>query len=113
MATTPEYVLYVCDQIARVGQVRCRKMFGEYMVYVNDRPVFTVCDNTVYVKMLDCVKGELESAELGAPYPGAKPHYILDIDDNALAKRVAALLAENVPFPKPRKRKQKTGGNPT
>ncbi|MCC8076440.1 MAG: TfoX/Sxy family protein [Clostridiales bacterium] len=113
MATTPEYVLYVCDQIAGVGQVRCRKMFGEYMVYVNDRPVFTVCDNTVYVKMLDCVKDELAAAELDAPYPGAKSHYILDIDDNALAKRVAAILAVNISLPKPRKKKQKTGGKTT
>lgn len=98
MATTQDYALYVCDRIAGVGQVRYRKMFGEYMVYV---------------KMLDCVKGELETAELGVPYSGVKPHYIFDINDSALAKRVAALLAENVPFPTPRKRKQKTGGNPT
>ncbi|MCD7821672.1 MAG: transcriptional regulator [Clostridiales bacterium] len=80
------------------------------MVYVNSRPVFTVCDNTVYVKMLDRVKGELATAAVGAPYPGAKPHHVLDIDDNVLAKRVAALLAVNIPLPKPRKKK---GGKTT
>ncbi|MGN0560765.1 MAG: hypothetical protein ACI4K8_06895 [Candidatus Fimenecus sp.] len=25
-------------------------MFGEYMVYVNDKPILMVCDNTVFVK---------------------------------------------------------------
>lgn len=50
MATSSEYVTFVCEQIHGYGDVRCRKMFGEYMVYLNDKPIFTVCDNTVYVK---------------------------------------------------------------
>ena len=48
MATSSEYVTFVCEQIHGYGDVRCRKMFGEYMVYLNDKPIFTVCDNTVY-----------------------------------------------------------------
>lgn len=107
MATTQDYILYVCDQIDGVGAVRYRKMFGEYMVYVNDRPVFTVCDNTVYVKMLDCVKELLTEAETGAPYEGAKLHYILDIDNGNAAKEVAGVLAEHIPLPKPRRKKVK------
>jgi TfoX/Sxy family transcriptional regulator of competence genes len=48
MATTKDFVEYVCDQIADNLIVRYRKMFGEYMVYVNDKPLLLVCDNTVY-----------------------------------------------------------------
>jgi DNA helicase-2/ATP-dependent DNA helicase PcrA len=36
-----------------VGAVRYKKMFGEYMVYVNEKPILLVCDNTVFVKILD------------------------------------------------------------
>ena len=32
MATSAEYIEFVCGQIAGVGAVRYRKMFGEYMV---------------------------------------------------------------------------------
>lgn len=39
MATTKEYIEFVCDQIQGFGEVRYRKMFGEYMAYVNDKPV--------------------------------------------------------------------------
>ena len=43
MATTNEYIEYVCEQIQGVGEIRYQKMFGEYMVYVNKKPVFIVC----------------------------------------------------------------------
>lgn len=39
MATTNEYIEYVCEQIKGVGEIRYKKMFGEFMVYVNDKPV--------------------------------------------------------------------------
>jgi TfoX/Sxy family transcriptional regulator of competence genes len=80
-------------------------MFGEYMVYVDSKPLLLVCDNTVYVKMLDCVAALMAEAETGTPYSGAKPHYILDIDNNALSCEVVRILEPVTPLPKPRKRK--------
>lgn len=50
MATTQDYMEYVRERLPECGDVRYRKMFGEYMVYVNDKPLLTVCDNTVFVK---------------------------------------------------------------
>ena len=37
-------------------------MFGEYMVYVNDKPVLLVCGNTVYAKKLPQLAGFSKSA---------------------------------------------------
>lgn len=105
MATTPEYVSYVCDQIRSTGAVRFKKMFGEYMVYIDDKPILLVCDNTVFVKQLDCVAALLAGAPLGAPYTGAKEHYILDIDDERLSCDVVRAMLPAVPVPKPRKKK--------
>jgi TfoX/Sxy family transcriptional regulator of competence genes len=105
MATTPDFIEYVCEQIGGVGAVRYRKMFGEYMVYVNDKPVLLVCDNTVYVKMLDRISEKMKNAERGFPYDGAKEHYVLDIDDSGLCKKIVAILELAVPLPKPRKKK--------
>lgn len=103
MGTTVEYIRYVCDQIKGTGEISYRKMFGEYLVYVNEKPVFTVCDNTVYVKKLDVLSGILCSAEIGAPYEGAKPHYILEIDNTELGKKVIDILLQTLPAPKPKK----------
>ncbi len=107
MATTVDYIEYVCDQIRGVGVIKYKKMFGEYMVYVNDKPILLVCDNTVFVKKLDCILQLMEGAEQGAPYKGAKEHYILDVEDKELSKEVIALLEQVIPIPKPKKKKIK------
>ena len=105
MATTVDFIEYVCGQIEGAGAVRHKKMFGEYMVYVNDKPVLLVCDNTVFVKILPCLDALMQDAEKGHPYNGAKEHYILDIDNAELSLAVAAALEPVTPLPKPRKKK--------
>lgn len=105
MATTLDFINYVCEQISGVGAIRHRKMFGEYMVYINDKPVLLVCDNTVYVKALDCIEAKMRDAEMGMPYKGAKEHYILDIDDADLSKDIVLILESATSLPKPKKKK--------
>lgn len=107
MATSVDFIEYVCDQIRGVGDIRYRKMFGEYMVYVNDRPIFLVCDNTVYIKKVDCLADIMKDADTGVPYEGSKEHYILDIDNRELSSEVADILKEIIPIPKPKKKKIK------
>lgn len=105
MATDVGYIEYVCDQIKGIGILRYKKMFGEYMVYVNDKPVLLVCDNTVYVKVLDCIEELMKNADKGYPYKGAREHYVLDIDDRMLSCEVTTRLEEVIPIPKPKKKK--------
>ena len=106
MATSLDFIEYVCGQIEGAGVVRYKKMFGEYMAYVNDKPILLVCDNTVFVKMLPCLDTLMQGAEKGYPYEGAKEHYILDIDNMAFAKEVVAVLEPVTQIPKPRKKKK-------
>lgn len=105
MATTVEYIEYVCEQIREIGDIRYKKMFGEYMIYVNDKPVAIVCDNNTFVKKLDCIKELMENAEVGVPYNGAKEHYILDIDNSEFCKNVLIEIEKVTPVPKPRRKK--------
>ena len=105
MATSLEYIEFVCDQIQGFGEVRYKKMFGEYMAYINGRPVLLVCDNTVFVKILPEIEEMMHDAERGYPYDGAKEHYILDIEDRGLLERVIPVLETNTPLPRPRKKK--------
>lgn len=107
MACSPEYVQYVCEQIAGVGTIRSRKMFGDYMVYVNEKPILLLCDNAVYVKMLDCIHEKMAGAQTGVPYEGAKEHYLLDIDDAAFSREIVLELEHVTKTPKPRKKRSK------
>ena len=103
MASDPNYVTYICEQLSRAGEIGCKKMFGEYMVYVDKKPAVLVCDDTAYVKILPETTAILtDSNPIGCPYQGAKPHYILDIDDGEKAVEVCAALAKVLPLPKKR-----------
>ena len=104
MATTKDYIEYVCERLHGAGGLRYRKMFGEYLVYVNDKPVLLVCDNTVFVKIVPELAALMADAERGLPYEGAKEHYILDIDDTDLTARVIAVLEPITPIPKKRRK---------
>ncbi len=104
MATSEEYIEFVCEQINDVGIVRFKKMFGEYMIYVNDKPMLLVCDSTVYVKKLDCIDELMREADRGYPYKGAKEHYILDIEDTDFCKEIVEILEKVTPIPKPKKK---------
>ena len=105
MATSVEYIEFVRERLDRFGSVRTRKMFGEYMVYFNDRPILTVCDNTVFVKKFPELSEIMSSAPCGFPYEGAKESYILDIENDELLDQVIPILGNIVPLPKPKKKK--------
>ena len=107
MSTTVDYIEYVCEQICETGAVRYRKMFGEYMVYVNDKPILQVCDNTVFVKIVPELAEVMAGAETGFPYEGSKTHYILDINDREKVSLVLHILDTVTPLPKPRKKRNK------
>ena len=105
MATSKEYIEFVCEQLAGTENVRYRKMFGEYMVYVNDKPILLVCDNTVMVKKLPEIAELMADAECGYPYDGAKEHYILDIENRELVRNAVEILERITPVPKKRIKK--------
>lgn len=104
MATAEEFVQYVCGQLEGIGAVRYRKMFGEYMVYIDDKPVVLVCDNTVYLKRLERLGPLLADAPVGTPYEGAKPHYLVDPEDRALLQKAAAAACLATPAPRPKRK---------
>ena len=105
MASDIDFVNYVADQVKDIGIIMSRKMFGEYMVYVNQKPVILICDNTAYVKMLDNVKQYFADGETGFPYKGAKEHYILDVDNKETLTEIIKKVESETKIPVKKKRK--------
>ncbi len=92
MATTKDYVEFVCEQLKGNFDVCYKKMFGEYMVYVNSKPILLVCDNNVFVKKIKELDEIMCNSECGFPYDGAKEYYILDIENTDLTNEVVLNL---------------------
>ncbi len=107
MASDLAYVLHVCDQLPDVGAVSYKKMFGEYGLYVGSKMVALVCDNQLFLKPTEAGRQLLGTPSEGAPYPGAKPHFVLDeyLDDRELLSAVFRATEAALPVPKPKKRK--------
>lgn len=93
------------DLINKISKMafRYKKMFGEYCVYANEKPILLMCDNTVYVKTLPCLEVLMSGVKTQSPYTGAKPNYILDIENDELTHHVIKLVEQNTPLPKSRK----------
>lgn len=104
MACTSDFIEYICDTLAPLGEVRSRKMMGDYVIYVNEKCVITACDNIAYVKKLPCIADLMTDAECGCPYTGAKEAYILDLDDASKSLKVIETIWEHLPFPKSKKK---------
>lgn len=111
MATSVDYIEFVYEQIRGMGRIRYRKMFGEYCVYVNDKPILLVCDNTVFVKKAEEIAEYMQNAETGFPYDGAKEHYILDIENGEICREVIAILEEVTQLPKKKEKAGKKRGD--
>ncbi len=80
MPTSASTIEFLLDQLRNAGPVTTRKMFGEYCLYYAGSPVGLVCDDQLYLKPTDAGRALLSEPCEGAPYPGAKPHLLLDAD---------------------------------
>lgn len=104
MSCSTEFIEGLCEMLSPLGEVRSRKMMGDYVIYLNEKCVITACDNIAFVKKLPCLTEILAGAECGASYPGAKEAYILDLTDNRKVLAAVETLWNNLPFPKPKKK---------
>ena len=98
MASQQSTVEYLLEQMVTAGSVSARKMFGEYGLYCDGKLVALVCDDQLFVKPTSAGRAVLGSAREVAPYPGAKPYFLVPgerwEDADWLAQLVRASVAE-------------------
>lgn len=94
MSTQKETIEYILEQMGSPKQFSARAMFGEYALYAEGKVVVLVCDDQLYVKILPASK-ELESmCEKDSPYPGAKPHYVVEEDQLSKIEELPGILLD-------------------
>jgi len=104
MSSKQATVDYIIDQLAGAGDIRARKMFGEYALYYDGKVVALVCDDRLFVKITEPGRefaGDLYAE--GFPYEGAKPYMIIHdelIDDREWLSGLVVITAEALSDPK-------------
>lgn len=107
MASDLEFVEYVCDQMSGAGLISFRKMFGEYTIYCNGKVVALICDNQFFLKPTQSGRLLLGHVVEAPPYPGAKLCFLVgdQLDDRDWLSNLVRATENELPAPKPRKRK--------
>jgi len=110
MPTKQSIIDYLLDQLIGAGEVRARKMFGEYALYCDNKVVALVCDERLFVKITPAGKEYAgKHYKEGKAYPSAKPSMLIDeelIEDREWLQGLIRLTAEALPVPKPKARKK-------
>ena len=97
--SNPDLVQYIIEQAAQAGEVSAKKMFGDYCLYCDGKPVGLICDNYLYLKPLKPIEPLLheEDRQMRPPYDGAKPHYVItDVDDRDYISLLVKTVANSI-----------------
>lgn len=108
MASDAEMASYIADMLNPLGEVRIKRMFGEYCFYVNEKPVGFLCDNEVLVK----TNAEMRALHPEMPqkllFDGAvNPMWLIDNpDDEKLSNGISVLRQRCFRHPNRRSRER-------
>ncbi len=82
-------------------------MFGEYVIYADNKLFALVCDNKLFVKPTDGGRSFIQDVKEAPPYPGAKPCFLIEekIEDQKWLSELVRITARELPEPKPKKKK--------
>jgi DNA transformation protein len=107
MASKQATVDFITEQIAEAGNIRSRKMFGEFAIYCNEKVVAFVCDDQLFVKPTHAGRTFLETIDERPAYPGSKLYFYISGDlweDHQWLTELISKTAGELPMPKPKKK---------
>lgn len=109
MGTRAETMDFLVDQLSALPTIRTRKMFGEYCLYLDDKPVAFVCDDELFVKPTDEGRAYIGTPDEAPFYPGSSLYFRVSGDrweDREWLTELIDLTAAALPEPKPKKPKK-------
>ena len=83
MASSPDYLQFILDQLSDLSEISYRQMMWEYILYFHWKIIGWVYDNRLLLKPTEKAKNLIKNLEMKIPYPWAKPMIYVDNVDNA------------------------------
>ncbi|MCI8514023.1 MAG: TfoX/Sxy family protein [Lachnospiraceae bacterium] len=107
MASRPEYVEFIAEQLQEAGTITYRKMFGEYGLYCNGKIFAVICDDQLFIKMTGAGRELCPDLLEAPPYEGAKNYFLVeDVENREMLIKLVSATCEELPEPKPKKRRK-------
>ena len=87
MASTKDYKDFIMSQLGEIGDIKCRPMMGEYILYYKNVVFGGIYDDRFLVKKVD--NNRKYKMEEAIPYPKGKPmYYVEDVDNQEEIKNI-------------------------
>ena len=109
MPNDPDFIQYVCDQIADDCDVSYRHMFGGTTLYSKGKVVALICDNQLFMKPTVAGRAYIGDVTEASAYEGSKDFFLIEdeIDDAEWLTELIRRTEQELPKPRPRRRKTK------
>lgn len=106
MASNVDFVQYIADQCSEAGEIVTKKMFGDYGIYCEGKIFGLICDDRLYIKPTEAGLKLLRTIDLRPPHEGAMDYfYIADVDDHEYLSSLVRETCQELPEPKPKKKR--------
>ena len=106
MASSKEYLEFIIGQLSELEEITYRAMMGEFIIYYRGKVVGGIYDDRLLVKPVKSAIGFMPTATYELPYEGAKEMLLVDeVDDKEFMTGLFNDVYEELPAPKPKKKK--------
>lgn len=107
MASGREYLEFILGQLSGLEEITHRAMMGEYILYYRGRIIGGIYDDRLLVKPVPAAVSRMPEAPRELPYEGARPMLLVgNVDDRDFLTELIGAMYEELPAPKPKKRRQ-------
>ncbi|NND32097.1 MAG: TfoX/Sxy family protein [Saprospiraceae bacterium] len=108
MASEQSFVEFILGQIQDAGDIKAKKMFGEYGLFSNKKMFAVICDNNLFMKPTTAGREFIGNVVEAPPYPGAKASFLIEekIEDRDWLSHLVRITVKELPEPKPRKNRK-------
>lgn len=86
MASSKDYKDFILEQLNSLGDISCKPMMGEYLLYYKGVLFGGIYDDRLLVKRVK--NNKQYNMEESIPYEGSKPMYLVDAEDSETLNRI-------------------------
>ena len=95
MASHPDFVNFIAEQLREAGAIHSRKMFGEYGLYCDNVFFAVICDDQFFVKITPQGEAAFPDLPKAPPHEGAKDSFLVeDVEDRERMTELVRITCE-------------------
>ena len=108
MSTSKEYLDFLLEQLSSLDGISHRMMMGEYLIYYRGKVAAYICDERFLVRPVESALKMLPDAEYDSISEGGRKKLLRvdDVDNRELLTNLFISMYDELPEPKPKKKKK-------